>query len=485
LKKEGYTGVETTDRKGLYWAFFILGLLALISLGYAQIHAYYMYLVVYIWFGVAYGMLLQYGRFCIASASRDLFATGVPRMAVVILITLVFLSIVQATLSATNLASPFFQAAPVGIHSLIAGLIFGFGMVIAGGCATGSVYKVGEGHGTSMLALLALFFGQAVFVTLGGPMNKLLPQSWVESAAAKTWVPSEKLTSWYDTYLVGYLFDKPSIQMSETSFIANTFPGSMRFFVGDAFLNTIVPAAILLVAIYYFFGRKGFIKKRKKAKGGTGFADELAGIWNMIMATKKTLKVGLIIALTIGLHIIVAKGMHNKFGIENFGDSLSSMGHTGDLTVFGKIFDPGYWFMTTQQAQLGAWVMDKVGFNMQDNVFFGVLNGLPAPWRNPALWMVVGIILGAMVTALINREFKFNMPKGELIVWGLVGGLLLGIGARLGLGCAGAFFVRIAGGDLGAWVFFSGMIGGAFLGVLFFNWWTDRKMAKEMGSFGL
>jgi hypothetical protein len=26
------------------------------------------------------------------------------------------------------------------------------------------------------------------------------------------------------------------------------------------------------------------------------------------------------------------------------------------------------------------------------------------------------------------------------------------------------------------------MIGGAFIGVKFFNWWTERKMAKEMAG---
>lgn len=474
--------MEKTGKQNVYWAYFILGLLVLISITFAKAHVYYIYLVAYIWFGVAYGMLLQYGRFCIASASRDLFATGVPRMAVVILVTLVFLSVVQAFLSAAEFTSPFFQATPVGVHLLIAGLIFGFGMVIAGGCATGSVYKIGEGHGTSILAVVALVFGQAVFVTTGGFFNRFLPQSWIDSAAAKTWAPSDKLTSWYDTYLVGYVFDKPSIQLSQTSFIADTFPGAARFFIGDALLNTILPAMLLLVLIYVFFGRKGFIKKRRKAKGTTGFTDELAGMWHMITASKRTLNVGMLIALTIGLQIIVAKGLHMKFGVNNFGELLTKMGHTSDLTTAGKLFDPGYWFMTTQQSQLGAWVLSKAGLNMQDNAFFGLFNGLPAPWRNPALWMTAGIILGAMVTALINREFKFNLPKGELIVWGLAGGLLLGIGARLGLGCAGAFFVRIAGGDLGAWMFFLSMVGGAYVGVKFFSWWTDRKMAQEMGS---
>ena len=74
------------------WAFLITGILGLISLIYYQTNVYYIYLIAYIWFGFAYGMMLQYGRFCFASASRDLFAAGVPRMAVGIMIALMFSS---------------------------------------------------------------------------------------------------------------------------------------------------------------------------------------------------------------------------------------------------------------------------------------------------------------------------------------------------------------------------------------------------------
>ena len=59
----------------------------------------------------------------------------------------------------------------------------------------------------------------------------------------------------------------------------------------------------------------------------------------------------------------------------------------------------------------------------------------------------------------------------------------MGIGARLGLGCnVGAFFVRTANGDASGWLFGLGMTGGAYIGVRFFRWWTERKMAKEMGA---
>ncbi len=455
-----------------------------ISFVYYKVNVYYMYLVAYIWFGFAYGMMLQYGRFCFASASRDLFAAGVPRMAVGVLIALMFFSIIQATLSATDMST--FHPAPFGIHMLLSGIVFGLGMVLAGGCASGSLYKVGEGNMTNLIAVvIGLCIGQAIFVDLGGVFDKLVPASWEQSALAKGLPEYIINDGWFDKYLAGYVWNQPVVQLSHTAAISNALPGAWKYFIGDAFLNAILPSAVLLVVIYYFFNRKGFIKKRAKAKGGvTGFSDELAGIWNMITASKRTAIMGVIIGIVAGLHIFVMKGMQIKFGVSNFGELLTRMGYTNDVSIAGTVFDPGYWYITSQEGQFGAWLLEKVGWNMRDNIFFAINNGLPEPQRNPALWMSLGIIFGAMVMARLNNEFKLKWPKGELWVWGLAGGILMGFGSRPSLGCnIGAFFIRAAGGDPNGWLYGIGMVTGAFFAVKFFNWWSERKMAKEMEAF--
>jgi len=470
------------ERKNQIKAFAVLGMMILISLLYYKANVYYMYLVVYIWFGLAYGMMLQYGRFCFASASRDLFAAGVPRMAVGILIALIFFSAIQATLAATNMST--FHPAPFGIHTLISGMIFGVGMVLAGGCASGSLYKIGEGNGTSILSILGISFGQAIFVDVGGPFLKLVPDSWIASTAAKH-LPADKVTSWFDYYLTGYVWDKPSIQLSHTAVFSNALPGASKYFIADALISAIIPALVLIIVIYAFYIRKGFIKKRSKQTGKpAGLSDHFAGMWSMLTASKRTSIMGVIIGITAGLHIFVMKGMQIKFGVTNFGTLLTKMGHAADTSIRGTVFDPGYWYITTQEGQFGAWVLDKLGWNMQDNVFFGINNGIPVLWRNPALWMSFGIIFGAMIMALMSKEFKFKLPKGELIVWGLLGGTLMGLGSRPALGCnIGAFFIRVAGGDPSGWLYGIGMVTGAFAGVKFFNWWSERKMAAEMADF--
>jgi len=86
------------EKRNQLWVLGTLLLLIIISIVYYQISHYFMYILAYTWFGVAYGLMLQYGRFCFASASRDLFIAGVPRMAVGVIIALIFFSFIQAIL---------------------------------------------------------------------------------------------------------------------------------------------------------------------------------------------------------------------------------------------------------------------------------------------------------------------------------------------------------------------------------------------------
>jgi uncharacterized protein len=48
---------------------------------------------------------------------------------------------------------------PLGIHTLLGGVLFGIGMVLAGGCTSGSLYRAGEGYVGSMVALLGIMLG--------------------------------------------------------------------------------------------------------------------------------------------------------------------------------------------------------------------------------------------------------------------------------------------------------------------------------------
>ena len=150
------------------------------------------------------------------------------------------------------------------------------------------------------------------------------------------------------------------------------------------------------------------------------------------------------------------------------------------------MFDPGYWYITTQEAQWGGWVLERLGVPMRDNLYFGLDNGLPNPLLNAPGFMSVGIILGAALMALARREFKWKRPSLETAVFAIAGGVLMGIGARIAMGCnIGAFFATVTNGDPSGWLFLAGMAAGAWLGVKVFAWWVDWQAARRGDEFSL
>jgi len=461
-------------RKGNLYA---LGILALITIGSSIALAAdlrWVYLLVYLWFGVAYGVLLQYGRFCMASAVRDLFAVGVPRMAVGVLIAVALFSLTAAVVKVIGVST--YYPHPIGWHGLIGGAIFGFGIVFAGGCASGSLYKSGEGNIGSMLVLLSISFTQAIYVTQGGWLNKLVPASWTASAIAKDMPAELTITDgWFDQFLAGYVWDLKSSSLANTLGFDGVASGA---FIGDALLCAILPALLILTLLYSIYYRKGYLRRKKI--DSPGITEHLRGIWSMLTASRNTAIAGLGLGIFAGLHMWVIGELRNHYNIFNFGELLADMGHKAGLSIQDTVFDPGYWYITTQEAQWGGWLMHKLGAQNMDNIFFGLENGLPNPLINAPGWMSIGIILGAASIALVRREFKWKVPSLETAVFALLGGALMGLGARIALGCnIGAFFAAVTNGDPSGWVFLAGMTAGAYLGVKAFSRWLDWRVSRE------
>lgn len=475
--------MEAWEQKNKKRMFMVIAFLSLATVATYLINDYYIYIAAYVWFGVIYGMCLQYGRFCFSSAFRDLFAVGVPRMVVGIMISMIFFAFVSSIVTSTEMST--FHAAPVGFFMVIAGGFFGFGMVLAGGCASGSLYKSGEGSGAAMLVLLSISITQSVFVAIRGDwVNKLVPQSWHDSAVSKGLPAIIKVgDGWMDQYLAGYVWNFPNITFAR--WIGWTDESVVGAFLLNTVVGVILPAALVLAWVYLVWVRKGFLKKRiATGQTGTGFGANVAGYWSMITASKRTALAGLVLGIAAGFHMFVMKGLQVKFGIQNFGELMTRMGHTFGLTANGTVFDPGYWYVTTQEAQWVGWVTQKLGIENMDNIFFGLTNGIPNPLFNPADWMTIGLLGGACIMALAHNEFKWKKPTMELAFWAILGGFFMGIGSRLALGCnVGAFFIRVSNGNPSGWLFGIGMVGGAFLGVKVFNWYTERKLAKEMEAF--
>ena len=80
--------------------------------------------------------------------------------------------------------------------------------------------------------------------------------------------------------------------------------------------------------------------------------------------------------------------------------------------------------------------------------------------------MNIGIMLGALAAASLAREFSLStkLPLGHIIA-AILGGLLLGYGARIAFGCnIGAYFSGIGSTSLHGWLWFAAAFAGSILG---------------------
>lgn len=90
---------------------------------------------------------------------------------------------------------------------------------------------------------------------------------------------------------------------------------------------------------------------------------------------------------------------------------------------------------------------------------------------------ILGIILGAFVTALIRKEFKAT--AGSSPATRFVLGFVMMTGALVFLGCSFRMVLRMAAGDLNAWLGLIGLIAGAAVGTFFLKKGFTLGKAQE------
>jgi uncharacterized membrane protein YedE/YeeE len=131
-----------------------------------------MYIVSGLLIGAAFGFVLQRGRFCVNSAFREVLFQDYTMMRAYLLAVAVAmiganliedLGLLQhAGENGAMVTGVLYRQAFVPWANIIGGYIFGLGIVLAGGCGSGILYRVGEGNLAYVLAVAGFFFGIAV-----------------------------------------------------------------------------------------------------------------------------------------------------------------------------------------------------------------------------------------------------------------------------------------------------------------------------------
>lgn len=142
-------------------------------------------------FGLAFGLIIERAQVCFTSAFRDLWLTGRTQMAKAIIIGMAVSTIGVYSYVQLGVPPKVLWAGP---NAAIGGLLFGFGIVLAGGCETGWMYRAVEGQvhfwwvglgniiGATLLAAwwddiapnVATSYGKINLLTVFGPQGGLI-----------------------------------------------------------------------------------------------------------------------------------------------------------------------------------------------------------------------------------------------------------------------------------------------------------------------
>lgn len=127
----------------------------------------------------------------------------------------------------------------------------------------------------------------------------------------------------------------------------------------------------------------------------------------------------------------------------------------------------------------GQNLFDIIGLGLAESAPNGVTTLLDHRYG----MLSVTMLLGAMGAALMAKEFAIRVPPTGELAKGLVGGILMGIGAIIGMGCTiGNFYSGWPALSAGALVFVLGLFIGVFIAVKYLLWEMENHPGLSSGN---
>ncbi|ABI59263.1 MULTISPECIES: selenium metabolism membrane protein YedE/FdhT [Nitrosomonas] len=174
-------------------------------------------------FGLAFGLIIERAQVCFTSAFRDLWITGRTQMAKAIIAGMAVGTIGVYSYVQLGMDSKIFWAGP---NAVIGGLLFGFGIVLAGGCETGWMYRAVEGQVHFWLVGLGNIIGSTLLALVWDDLAPLLVVNFDKINLLKTFGPQGGLLATYIMlgvflalvlYWEKYFFARKARQASQTA----------------------------------------------------------------------------------------------------------------------------------------------------------------------------------------------------------------------------------------------------------------------------
>ncbi|MDN4479804.1 YeeE/YedE family protein [Demequina muriae] len=373
--------------------------------------------------GLALGYILTRSRFGYAGGVKRIWMTGEGSLTKALVITFALASVFAAGIHwaaaeggavAASVAAEGDAVIPgtqnvgfIGLGLVVGGLLFGAGMIMAGGCASGTLSDFGEG---------------AVRVVFSLPM-------FIVGSVIGVWMTFE--------------FEKSSLGTWGT-----------RIYLPDS-LGYLGAVALTLAGLLAIYGLTRWYEQRRKSQGLYAVEE-----WS---ADEKELPEQ------------PADEPYKFFSARTFHTLIRtrwSFVTGGVLLAFMFLFilvtTKKSWGVTGVFAEWGIWALNLVGIDLTHPAFAKANEAVDAGIINSGVGVRnVGIILGAAVALLLASRFAWNRRFNvrDVSIY-MLGGLLMGIGARLAHGCnIGALYSGIGNLSLSGWIFGIALWAGA-LGAL-------------------
>ncbi|MGP4068435.1 YeeE/YedE family protein [Halobacillus sp. B29] len=336
--------------------------------------------------GLAFGLALLYARFGFTSAFRRLISVGnvqglQAHMLMLAVATTLFAIILATGFSFTGVA-PQGYVFPAGLAVVAGSFMFGIGMQMGSGCASGTLYTVGGGKSSMFLTLLG-FIGGSV---LGA-------------------------------YHIGFWRDLPSLPAI-----------SLAESTGLGYFGGWVLQILIFLGIYgatVKFARRKNPPQMTPLTTTSGWKKLWRGAWPLLVAA---VILGILNAITL-----TVRG--NPWGI------------TSAFALWGSKF------LQTFGVDVASWTYWQGSDALNKTVL-----------ADSTSVMNFGIILGAFIAASFQGNFKPGKIKPGIAAASIIGGGLMGYGARLAFGCnIGAYFGGIASFSLHGWVWMIMALAGTYL----------------------
>lgn len=337
-------------------------------------------------FGLALGILFERGRFCFFCIFRDAFEEKNTRGVYAILTALAVGSVGYVLIFSIRMADPTTSELPSSAHIgpvsyalVLAGLIFGLGIVISGGCIAGHLYRLGEGSLRSLPSLAGALVGFGLGFLSWNPLY-----SGVIDGAPAPWLPA-----------------------------------------GGGYGIALVLQLGVLVAIGVWLLRwNPPIEARRHETLDGPF------LWRKIFAERWP---ALATGAGVGLVGVFAYLRGMPLGVTS---QLSSAARTG-----------------VESLDLLPQTLRGLDANLRGCVA-AVVETITANG-----WLVIGIVAGSLIAALPGRRFGIEPLSPRGAGTGLLGGILLGWGAIIGLGCTvGVFLSGTQALAVSGWVFAASVV---------------------------